>query len=67
MILLQARILEFKIYSQINLKYTLQKTSSKQTARCLYNHNLDSDYNLTAIKSLVSAGDLITFTCVCIK
>lgn len=38
MILLQARILEFKIYSQINLKYTLQKTLSKQIASSLYNH-----------------------------
>lgn len=38
MILLQVRIPEFKIYSWINLKYILQKNSSKQTASSLYNH-----------------------------
>lgn len=54
MILLQARISESKIYSQINLKYTLQKSSSKQTANSLYNHisNQNSGHNLYEAVSL---------------
>lgn len=51
MILLQARILEFKIYSQINLKHTLKKLHLNKlpvvyTTIIILIGNLNSGHNL---------------------
>lgn len=55
MIPLQAKILEFKIYSQINLKYTLQKKLHPNKLPVVYTTifiltgNLNSGHNLNEV------------------